>query len=134
MDTTNNRMEFMAMIKGLEQVPVSRHPVVLVSDSQYCLNSIFKWGENWRRNGWRTALGQPVKNVDLIRILLEELLCRGQEKQPVHARWVKGHAGLYLNEMADTLATLGQAETGTKVELLKEVPAAYTESFNRVLV
>lgn len=132
--TTNNRMEFMAILQGLLRVPVSKHPIVLVSDSQYCLNSLFKWASGWERNGWRNALGQPVKNVDLIKQLREELLCRGQERQSVHARWVKGHAGLYLNERADSLATLGQKESGTRAEALKEVPQAYLDSFERVLL
>ena len=99
--TTNNRMELMAAISALEAM---KRPclVELHTDSQYVKNGITSWIHNWKRNGWRTADKKPVKNEDLWRRLDEALAIHN-----VDWRWVKGHAGHELNEVADELARKG---------------------------
>jgi len=96
--TTNNRMELMAAISALESL--KRPCVVDVhTDSQYLRNGIMQWINNWKRNGWRTASKEPVKNVDLWKRLDSAL-----HTHTVRWHWVKGHAGHDLNERADELA------------------------------
>lgn len=102
--TTNNRMELLACIVGLEQF---RSPVVvsLYSDSRYVVDGITKgWAKNWRRNGWRKSNGSPALNPDLWARLLT--LC---ERHNVQFIWVKGHAGNPGNERCDQLATQAAA-------------------------
>ena len=97
--TTNNRMELTAVIRGLEAL---KRPcrVLVTTDSQYVRNGITDWIRRWRRNGWRTADRQPVKNSDLWR-RLDEVAASHE----VEWHWVKGHAGHPENERADRLAT-----------------------------
>ena len=97
-DTTNNRMELMAAISALEAL-TKESEVDLHTDSQYVRNGISAWIHNWKRNGWRTADKQPVKNADLWR-RLDAALARHQ----VRWHWVRGHAGHGMNERADQLA------------------------------
>jgi ribonuclease HI len=99
--TTNNRMELMAVIKGLQALKRPCH-VDVTTDSQYVKNGITQWIHNWKRNGWRTASKKPVKNDDLWR-LLDEAVARHE----VHWHWVKGHSGHPENERADALANRG---------------------------
>ena len=102
--TTNNRMELMAAISALESL--KRPCVVDVhTDSQYLRNGIMQWINNWKRNGWRTASKEPVKNVDLWKRLDQAL-----HTHTVRWHWVKGHAGHDLNERADELAREAIAE------------------------
>jgi ribonuclease HI len=101
--TTNNRMELMAVIKGLQAL---KRPcaVEVTTDSQYVKNGITQWIHNWKRNGWRTAGKKPVKNDDLWR-QLDEAVARHR----VNWHWVRGHAGHPQNERADALANRGIA-------------------------
>lgn len=103
-ETTNNRMELTAPIMALEALtrPMTVH---LHTDSTYVRNGITKWIAGWERNGWRTSAKQPVKNVDLWQRLQEA--CARHE---VEWFWVKGHAGVADNELADELATRGVRE------------------------
>ncbi|MEK9723400.1 MAG: ribonuclease HI [Rhodospirillaceae bacterium] len=96
--TTNNRMELMAAIRGLEAL---KRPgrVVLTTDSTYVREGITKWIVNWKKNGWRTAAKDPVKNADLWQRL--DAARAGHE---IDWRWVKGHAGHEENERVDDLA------------------------------
>ena len=96
--TTNNRMELMAAISALEAL---KKPctVDIHTDSQYLRNGITQWINKWKRNGWRTASKQAVKNVDLWQRLDAAL-----HTHTVRWHWVKGHAGHDLNERADELA------------------------------
>ncbi len=102
--TTNNRMELMAAIRALESLtrPVEVH---LHTDSVYLRSGITRWLPSWKRNGWRTAARQPVKNADLWQ-RLEAAIGRHE----VSWLWVKGHAGDPGNERADALANRGMAE------------------------
>ncbi|HVU19347.1 MAG TPA: ribonuclease HI [Rhizomicrobium sp.] len=101
--TTNNRMELMAAIRGLE---VLRKPseITLHTDSRYLLDGATKWLKRWKANGWKTTDKKPVKNDDLWREL-DALLTR----HDVTWRWVRGHTGHPENERVDTLA---RAEIG----------------------
>ncbi|GGY04177.1 ribonuclease HI [Paludibacterium paludis] len=100
-DTTNNRMELMAAIEGLNAL---NRPcrVVLYTDSQYVMNGIREWIHNWKKRGWKTAAKEPVKNVDLWQRLDE-----ARSRHDVEWVWVKGHAGHEFNERADALANRG---------------------------
>ena len=100
-NTTNNRMELTAVIKGLEAL-TRPCDVRVVTDSQYVKRGITQWINRWRRNGWRTAGKEPVKNRDLWE-RLDALMGRHQ----VEWKWVKGHAGHAENERADRLANKG---------------------------
>ena len=103
-ETTNNRMELMAAIQGLEAL---KRPgrVTLTTDSTYVKDGITKWIFNWKKNGWRSAAKQPVKNVDLWQRLDE--VVAGHD---VNWRWVKGHAGHAENERVDALARAAAEE------------------------
>lgn len=97
-DTTNNRMELMAAIEGLAAL---LHPcqVELSTDSTYVKNGITLWLSNWKKNNWKTASKQPVKNQDLW-----ELLDKVAEPHTIQWIWVKGHNGHRENEIVDALA------------------------------
>ena len=98
--TTNNRMELLACIIGLEQLE-SPSAVALYSDSRYVVDGITKgWARKWRRNNWRKSSGGQALNIDLWKRLLS--LC---DRHDVHWVWVKGHAGNPGNERCDQLAT-----------------------------
>lgn len=100
-DTTNNRMELTAAIRALEAL---KEPcaVTLHTDSTYVMKGLNEWLASWKRRGWRTADGKPVKNQDLWQQLEA---ANGRHK--VDWRWVKGHNGHPGNEEADRLANLG---------------------------
>ncbi|UTW52628.1 ribonuclease HI [bacterium SCSIO 12827] len=102
--TTNNRMELMAAIRGLESLTRPSR-VRLVTDSTYVKDGITKWIHGWKRNGWKTAAKKPVKNEDLWRRLEAALAPHDVEWQ-----WVKGHDGHAENERADELARRGISE------------------------
>ena len=102
--TTNNRMELMAAIEGLKALQRQCN-VELYTDSQYVRKGITEWLAGWKRNGWRTAARKPVKNDDLWKALDEQT---GRHR--VNWHWVKGHAGVPDNELADQLANRGVDE------------------------
>ena len=101
MQTTNNRMEMTAVIKGLEAL---KRPCQLriTTDSQYVLKGIKEWLPNWKRNNWKTAAKKPVKNADLWQ-QLDRLLA----PHDVEWQWVRGHSGHHENELVDGLANRG---------------------------
>lgn len=96
--TTNNRMELMAAIAGLEAL---REPceVLLRTDSQYVRQGITEWLAGWLRRGWKTSGGDPVKNRDLW-----ERLHAAAARHAIDWQWVRGHAGDPDNERVDVLA------------------------------
>ena len=102
-ETTNNRMEMMAVIEGLIALkqPCS---ITLYIDSQYVLKGMTEWLKGWKARGWLTASKEPVKNVDLWQ-RLDALVNTAGHK--IEWRWVKGHAGHPGNERADALANRG---------------------------
>ncbi len=97
-DTTNNRMEMLAAIHGLETLKRPTR-VRICTDSQYVMKGITEWLAGWKRRGWKTADRQPVKNVDLWQ-RLETALAPHQ----VEWEWVRGHNGHPENERVDRLA------------------------------
>jgi ribonuclease HI len=99
--TTNNRMELMAVIQGLEALIRPVH-LTIVTDSRYVMQAFTDgWLNNWKRRGWRTADGKDVKNQDLW-MRLDKAMGQHQVKW----QWVKGHSGHPMNEEADALARL----------------------------
>lgn len=97
--TTNNRMELLAAIVGLETLK-ERCEVDLYSDSQYVVFGIEKgWARAWRAKGWRKRDGQPALNADLWQRLLDQI-----DRHEVRMHWVRGHAGHPENERVDRLA------------------------------
>jgi len=98
-DTTNNRMELTAAAEALEAL---KRPctIVLHTDSEYVKNGITRWHTGWVRKNWRNAAGDPVKNMDLWRRLLD-----AAKPHTIDWRWIRGHSGNAMNERADQLAT-----------------------------
>lgn len=98
--TTNNRMELLGVIVGLEALKRPCH-VTLYSDSQYVINAFRqRWVDGWLKRGWKNAKKEPVKNVDLWKRLLA-----AKRPHDMEFVWVKGHAGHPENERCDRLAT-----------------------------
>ena len=96
--TTNNRMELLAAINGLNSLTRPCR-VQLYTDSNYVRDGITRWVHAWQRNGWRTADKKPVKNAELW-----QALCAAVEPHQIAWQWVKGHAGHAENERVDQLA------------------------------
>ena len=96
--TTNNRMELTAVVEALKAL---KEPcrVIVYTDSRYLKDGISRWIHTWKRNGWKTAARQPVKNQELWRAL-DELA----QRHEVEWHWVKGHSGHPENERCDQLA------------------------------
>jgi ribonuclease HI len=111
--TTNNRMEYMAAIEGLRSLPTGSS-VCIVTDSRLMLDSMTKWIVGWKKKGWKTAGGDPVKNQDLVMALEEEIGRHGA----VRWHWVRGHetgtehAHKARNDRADRLAVAAAAAAG----------------------
>ncbi len=103
-ETTNNRMELMAAIQGLQALKKPCQ-VRLVTDSNYVKEGITTWIHNWKKNGWRTAGRKPVKNADLWQDLDTAIT-----RHDITWEWVRGHTGHPENERADALANQGMAE------------------------
>jgi len=102
-NTTNNRMELLAVIKALESINRACQ-IEVYTDSQYVQKGIAEWITSWKRRGWKTADKKPVKNVDLWQRL--DTLAAGHR---ITWHWVRGHAGHPENERADQLANRGVA-------------------------
>ena len=100
-ETTNNRMEMMAVIQALGALKKASR-VDLYTDSKYVMQGITEWIEGWKAKGWKTAAKKPVKNVDLWQQIDEAV-----QEHDVTFHWVKGHAGHPDNERADELARKG---------------------------
>lgn len=118
-ETTNNRMELTAVIEALKAL---KRPcrVELYTDSQYVQKGITEWLPNWKRRGWRTSGGGPVKNQDLW-----QALDRETARHEITWHWVRGHAGDPGNERADALANQGvQAAGRTSRPATRKAPAA----------
>ncbi|MBN2281376.1 MAG: ribonuclease HI [Candidatus Marinimicrobia bacterium] len=116
--TTNNRMELLAVIEGLEALKYENSEVKIYSDSKYIVDAINQdWAVKWRANGWKRNKKDMAKNPDLWTRLLDLL-----EKHQVEFIWVKGHAGNPENERCDELAV--QASMGENlsddVEFLRQ--------------
>ena len=102
-ETTNNRMELMAAIAALEAL-TRPSSITIVTDSAYVKNGVTEWIHGWKRKGWRSATGKPVKNIELW-----QRLDAARDRHQVRWQWIKGHAGHAENERADALARAGMA-------------------------
>jgi len=98
-DTTNNRMEFTAMIAGLRFLGPAEE-VDVYTDSALVVNTLTQWARGWERNGWRRKDGE-VKNLELVREAYE----LARERPLAHIRWIRAHDGSRWNEYADALST-----------------------------
>jgi len=107
--TTNNRMELTAILEGLKAVRAKEATIVVYTDSNYAKKGCMEWRHQWKRKGWRNSSNKPVENLDLWQ-QLDELL----ENRQVELRWVKGHNGHPMNELADRLAVA--AANGQAIE------------------
>lgn len=96
--TTNNRMEMLATVKALQTL-TEPCKVTLTTDSQYVRQGITQWMKNWKKNNWKTASKQPVKNVDIWKLIDSE-----NQRHEIQWCWVKGHSGHPENERCDDLA------------------------------
>ena len=97
-DTTNNRMELMAAIMGLNAV-TRTIPITLYTDSRYVMNGVQEWMPLWKENGWKTSSKKPVANQDLWQKLDDAV-----SRHSITWKWVKGHDGHQFNERCDQLA------------------------------
>ena len=100
-ETTNNKMELTAVIRGLEALKKTSS-VAITTDSRYVLEGITEWLPNWKKRNWKTANRKPVKNAELWQ-RLDELV----GLHDIEWHWVKGHSGHPENELADQLANQG---------------------------
>jgi ribonuclease HI len=98
-ETTNNRMELMALVAGYQLVPPGL-PAVVMTDSQLCVDTINVWAADWERNGWKRKRG-AIKNLDLV----QELYRLARARPEIELRWIKSHNGYLWNEYADALAS-----------------------------
>lgn len=98
-DTTNNRMELLALIEGLKMAPTDQE-IIAHSDSELCVKTVNEWAKGWERNGWRRKSG-PIKNLELV----QELYALSKSKPNVKLAWIKAHNGWLWNEYADSLST-----------------------------
>lgn len=113
--TTNNRMELMAAIAGLEAL-TKPCTVTLFSDSQYVVKAFNEhWLEGWIMKGWKRGRNEPVKNIDLWKRLL-----KAKEPHKVTFEWVKGHNGHPMNERCDVLATNAADGTDLSEDIIEE--------------
>ncbi|AGF47143.1 ribonuclease HI [Candidatus Kinetoplastibacterium desouzaii TCC079E] len=109
-NTTNNRMELLAVINALKSINYYEYNnVKLYTDSQYVMNGITKWIDNWKKRGWRTSSGGMVKNKDLWEILHALV-----NFYNISWNWIKGHSSNYGNNIADELANLGVESVRSK--------------------
>ncbi len=98
-DTTNNRMELTALIRGYEMLPADAQMEVF-TDSELCVNTINKWASAWQKNGWKRKTG-PIANLELVK----QLYALHQAHPKVTLKWIKAHNGWLWNEYADSLST-----------------------------
>lgn len=113
--TTNNRMEMMAVIVGLEAL-TKPCEVLVVSDSKYVTDTFNqKWMDNWLKKNWKTSTGKPVKNQ-----LLWKRMLKAMEPHEVKFQWIKGHAGHPENERCDALATTAADSKNLLVDSMEE--------------
>ncbi len=103
-DTTNNRMELMALIRAVDLVPEGTETIVY-SDSNLAVRTITEWAAGWERRGWKRKSG-PVENLDLVKQAYRAYT----ERPELELRWIKAHVGFTWNEYADELANRGRVE------------------------
>ncbi|MCU1640607.1 MAG: rnhA [Nocardia sp.] len=119
---TNQIAELRALLEAI-RAHSSSEPLLIESDSLYAIKCASEWINSWRRNGWKTSTGGPVKNLELIQQIDNAISSR---PGPVRFRWVRGHVGNYFNEQADTLcgqAAREVAASGIGTDTVETAPA-----------
>ncbi|PPQ99538.1 hypothetical protein CVT24_005328 [Panaeolus cyanescens] len=106
-DQTNNRAELIAILRMLEETPITPKPLLVKSDSQYSIKCLTEWISKWQSNGFRLADGSPIKNAGIIRCIWSLLGIREASGQKVRFKYVKGHSGHVGNDGADDMANRG---------------------------
>ncbi len=112
---TNQIAELRALLEAVKAHP-GDEPLMIESDSQYAIKCASEWLPGWKRKGWKTAGGAPVKNLELVQAIDKAITGR---TGPVRFRWVRGHVGNHYNEIADQLA----GEAARAVKAGKPAPA-----------
>ncbi len=111
-DTTNNRMELMALIQGYGMVEAGE-AITVFSDSIYCVRTVNEWAEQWQANGWRRGKKkEPVQNLELV----QELFELSRSLPLARAEWIRGHSGHRWNEYADALSRAYQQAAGAPAD------------------
>lgn len=105
-DQTNNTMELTAIQMALQARRSLNVEMRIYTDSKYCIGCLTQWHWGWKRNGWRTSKGEPVKNREIIEATTPLIT------DNVSFKWVKGHAGHVHNERVDELAGMGRKQYG----------------------
>lgn len=108
--TTNNEMELTAILEALKAQKaqsIPNHMYHIYTDSKYCIECIENWSHTWRRNGWKTKGGEPVKNKELLQEILKHRDAFGGR---LTFHWVKGHANHPINNRVDELAVQAKEE------------------------
>ena len=100
MHTTNNRMELMGVIAGLNKIKERHIPVTVISDSEYVVKGATEWLQGWKNKGWKNSRLEPIRNKDLWECL-DEMMGTFRE---IKFEWIKSHDGHYWNEYCDELA------------------------------
>ncbi len=109
-ETTNNEMELAGIYAAMCSIkPNPNVKVVIFTDSQYALNSITVWSDNWSKSGWRTASGKPVKNLEFVK-KCKNLYDEMTDMMNISIKWVKGHNGNKYNEIADVCAVRAKTD------------------------
>ncbi|KAL0574352.1 hypothetical protein V5O48_007594, partial [Marasmius crinis-equi] len=133
-DQTNNRAELIAISRVLESTPINtKRRLVIKTDSKYSIQCFESWIHKWRKNNWKNADREPVKNAAVIRYistLLEGRIALGQK---VKLEYVKGHAGIEGNEGADHMANLGALESATEERDWPSLEEEYRKTLNVAL-
>lgn len=121
-DTTNNRMEMLAVAKALEWMNENKPfiPFLLYSDSQYVLSGITSWTKKWALKGWMLKATEPVKNEDLWKLILSNT------RYYSDFEWVKAHVGDKFNDRVDKLAEQARAALSASLKSSGNAPAAMT--------
>ncbi|QSE93254.1 ribonuclease HI [Rhodococcus pseudokoreensis] len=115
---TNQIAELRALLEAITAHP-GADPLLIESDSQYAIKCASEWLPGWKRKGWKTAGGAPVKNLGLVQSIDRAI---AERPGPVRFRWVRGHVGNHYNEMADVLA--GEAARAVASGAVAPAPVA----------
>jgi len=119
---SNNEAELTAVVRVLQFVRPSKHPLVIYTDSEYVRGAANEWCDNWERQGWMTGTGKPVSNVELMQEMMK--LLRWQRSfRRVTIHWVRGHDGNKHNEMADAVAKSARLSQTTNWLVPTHLPA-----------
>ncbi|KAF9532113.1 ribonuclease H-like domain-containing protein, partial [Crepidotus variabilis] len=110
-EQTNNRAELIAILRVLEETPISKRPLLIKTDSKYSIDCLQNWFGKWSSTGWKNSSGQPVKNRGVIECIDKMIKIRNWKGQAVDLVYVKGHSGHVGNDGADFMANIGTTKS-----------------------